>query len=450
MKNHKSNIIMHDVTIREFLEKIQQTKAKVLYVVDVSHCLIGSVTEGDYRRFILRNNKLPLSINDIINLEPRYFAKKDFKNGKLHIHDMNRGEIPILDENQKICGFYPNNYKFRTNTNNPDKVLSIAPTRISFAGGGSDVDYWFEKNLGCVVNLAIAKYARVSISRNYSDKVHINSLNTGEKIELHISELNKYKKNKLNLVISCLKRCNIQEGLNIEIFCDFETGTGLGGSSSLVAALLKGIAKLFNYSLTNMELINLAYDVERVDAKINGGWQDQIVTVNGGLCVSNFSPMGFRTYKIDLNQRYHDYLNSSLFISRIGEERKSSEIHEHQKNMASNKTYSDKMKKIVNLANECVDLIGQEKIDLLGKILHEGWLLKKDLGKFISNQLVNNRYDLLIENGAMGGRLLGAGGAGFILIYVDPNKQHDFIKKCKADNIPIERIQIDLEGVRTL
>ena len=76
--------------------------------------------------------------------------------------------------------------------------------------------------------------------------------------------------------------------------------------------------------------------------------------------------------------------------------------------------------------------------------------MKKDLGKFISNQLVNNRYDLLIENGAMGGRLLGAGGAGFILIYVDPNKQHDFIKKCKADNIPIERIQIDLEGVRTL
>jgi len=102
------------------------------------------------------------------------------------------------------------------------------------------------------------------------------------------------------------------------------------------------------------------------------------------------------------------------------------------------------------LADKSSTLVGEEKIDELGKILHEGWLLKRSLGDFISNPEIDNRYKMLLDFGAQGGRLVGAGGSGFILIVVDPIRQASFLKKCESNSIPIERIKIDTLGARTL
>jgi D-glycero-alpha-D-manno-heptose-7-phosphate kinase len=112
--------------------------------------------------------------------------------------------------------------------------------------------------------------------------------------------------------------------------------------------------------------------------------------------------------------------------------------------------YEEKMNRIVALANECAKLLGQGKVEDLGKILDEGWQFKKSLGSFISNDEVDKRYEFLLKNGAEGGRLLGAGMSGYILVLVSPEKQLAFLSACNENEIPIERVYLDIEGARVL
>ena len=356
----------------------------------------------------------------------------------------------MVDKSGALLGIYPNNSPAPTVPASKSIVTAIAPTRVSFAGGGSDLNYWFDDQPGCVVNLAINRFARVTIAKNYSSTCTIRSMNTGEILQLSSSDIPTYRGSKLALVAACLRKCKIKDGLDIDIYSDFEPGTGLGGSSSLVIALVVGLSELSNYKFTRRQLINFCYDIERNLVGISGGWQDQIAAAHGGLCVTYFNEGQFSTHKIELSRRYTDLLSSSLFLVQIGGARESSQIHMQQQKVSSSVAYRRKMKNIVQLAMKCADNIGQEKLENFGEVLHEGWLLKKSLGEFISSPGIDIMYEKMMSFGAAGGRLLGAGKTGFLLIYVLPSKQPSFINKCLKENIKVERINIDSAGARVI
>ena len=446
----QAKIINHNCLTVDFLKSIQEKKQNVFFVIDNNKNFIGAITEGDLRRFVIKNGFVPETIKDVINKSAYFILENDFNSLDSSTINISMKEIPIINHQNKIIDIYSNSTIPKISTHLASQVVAIAPTRISFAGGGSDLNYWFEKNRGCVVNLAIGKYARVSINRNFKKHIYISSINTDEELKINLKNLMSYNKKKLYLIVRCLQKFHLNDGMDIKIFCDFEPGTGLGGSSSLTVAIITALSKLLNFELNNKELAEISYDIERNDAGISGGWQDQIAAINGGLCITNFNVKNINTHKIALTQKYEDYLNSSLFISRIGKARKSSIIHDSQKAVATQISYHSKMTAIVKLADKCASLIGQEKINELGKVLDEGWNLKKSLGTFISNQEVDNRYKTLLEFGAQGGRLLGAGMSGFILVSVDPNIQGNFLNMCKKHKIPIERIEIDTIGARTI
>ena len=236
--------------------------------------------------------------------------------------------------------------------------------------------------------------------------------------------------------------------MDITVYCDFNPGTGLGGSSSLVVALVTALSEVFNFKFTNKQLIKFCYDIERNMLGIQGGWQDQIAAVHGGLCVTYFENGDFGTHKIDISQNYTDFLNSALFLLPIGNKRESSKIHEQQKLASKKINYHKKMQDIVQLANQCAEMIGQENLEGFGDILHNGWLLKRGLGDFISSKEIDETYDKLCNFGAHGGRLLGAGKSGYLLCYVRPEMQSQFLSKCIENNIRIERVNIDTKGAR--
>lgn len=445
-----SKIIDHNCLSIDFLKRIQEKKSNVFFAIDNNQNFVGAITEGDFRRFVIKNGFVPQTIKKVINKSAYFILENDLKSSNSTIIDTSKGEVPIINDNNKIIDIYPNSVSPTISRNLTTKVVAIAPTRISFAGGGSDLNYWFKNNRGCVVNLAIGKYARVSIIRNFTNYINVSSLNTSEDLRLNLKDLKSYKQKKLFLVIKCLQKFQITDGIDLKIFCDYEPGTGLGGSSSLTVAIIKALSKLFHFELSNKKLVEISYEIERNEAGISGGWQDQIVAINGGLCITNFSSNNINTHKIALTQKYEDYLNSSLFISRIGKSRKSAVIHNSQEAISNQISYHKNMKAIVELADKCASLIGEEKIDELGKILHEGWHLKKNIGEFISNTEVDKRYEILLKFGAQGGRLLGAGASGFILVSVDPSIQGSFLSMCKNHQIPIERIEIDTFGARTI
>jgi len=143
-------------------------------------------------------------------------------------------------------------------------------------------------------------------------------------------------------------------------------------------------------------------------------------------------------------------MNSQLFMSPVGETRKSSGIHEMQRKESKEIGYEQKMASIVSLANECAQLLGQGKIEDLGSILEKGWNFKRSLGDFISNKNIDQRYEFLKNSGAEGGRLLGAGMSGYLLVLVRAEKQLSFLKACNDKDVPIERVYLDLDGARII
>ena len=451
MTNYGEKIIKYDCDIQSFLTKLQNTKSKVFFVIDSSEKFIGTVTEGDLRRHLIKNGTVPEHVDAIVNRNSQHILEREInKQITSPMVSELKGEVPIIDKLGKIVGIYPDDYTEESSINLGRTVTAIAPTRVSFAGGGSDLNYWFDHSPGCVVNLAINKYARVTVRRNFSSVFNIFSVNTGESITLDVDELKCYERQELILPVCCLKKLNIEDGVDIKIYCDFPPGTGLGGSSSLVTAIITALSDLFNFRYNRKKLIKYCYDIERNLAGIPGGWQDQIAAAYGGLCITYFKKGDFGTHKIDLNNRYIDFLNSSLFLVPLGGTRKSASIHEKQRKVASTCEYEDKMRKIVQLSKRCADLIGQEKLENFGSILHEGWLLKRSLGEFISSPQIDAMYLKLQSFGAEGGRLLGAGKTGFLLMYVLPELQPKFISMCSHANIECQRINIDLQGARTV
>ena len=449
MDKLSENVVCITHSVRKVMRIFQRRKYKTLYVIDEKNKYLGSITEGDLRRFIIANNKIPDGLINIVNRSSFTVMENDFATDRIIFHSEAFGPVPILNKSKNIVGFFPTNQDLET----PGflrSVTAIAPTRISFAGGGSDLDYWFEKNDGCVVNLAIKKYARVYIKRNFSDHVCIRSLNTGESLEVKISDLEKHKRSPLGLIVNCLLEFQVNDGIDIKINCDFEPGTGLGGSSSLTVALIKGLSTLFNIKVSQRKLIKMAYYIERNVYGISGGWQDQIIATVGSLCVLDFKDADFDFFKIDLPDQSVDYLNSCLFLAPISGTHDSDRIHNLQKDASSSKAYFENMLKIVKLARECRGIVGKDEFKNLGTILDKGWQLKKNIGKFISNNQINNRYEFFIKSGATGGRLLGAGGAGYLLIFVPMERQFEFFRNCQNADVEIERVAIDQKGARCI
>ena len=448
--NHEQkDIISIRSEILEVLDRIELFKIKTYYVVDDDQVLIGVITEGDIRRCLIKGAKITDDISVFINLNPQCHTYEELlKLGTTKINNSSK-RLPVISKSGKLMGFFP-----RNNTQNDffsaSTALAIAPTRISFAGGGSDLNYWFDTHEGCVVNAAIQKYARVKITRNFSNKVNITSLNTNEQVTIPVEGLPGYDQKTLDIIVKCLTHCGVKDGLDIDIFCDFAPGTGLGGSSSLVTATLLALSKIYKFNLSVRETVDLSYFIERNVVGIPGGWQDQIISAFGGLCITRFSKGKYDTFKLALSQQNLAIMNSQLFLSPIGNNRSSGDVHDLQQKESIAFEYEEKMDRIVALANECAKLLGQGKVEDLGKIIDKGWQFKKSLGSFISNDAVDTRYEFLLRNGAEGGRLLGAGMSGYILVLVAPEKQLAFLSACNKNKIPIERVYLDTEGARVL
>ena len=447
LKDKDPYILFYDSPIIEFFDKQNKFKFKSFIIVDKKLIMKGTLSDGDIRRYILNKKKSPIKVQDAMNKKPFFvYQSKDILKEILH-YDISKGPVPILNSKMKIVGVY--NGGQRTLASQSFKIKSftvIAPARISFGGGGSDLGIWFKKNIGLVVNLAIKKYARVSIGIRNDNEFHIHSLNTNEKIVVK-NDLHKFKD---NIIISCLKKFDNLPGLNISIHCDYGPGTGLGGSSSLVVALVTGLSKILDLSLTEKEIAMLSFEIERNDHKIEGGWQDQIAASYGGLLISQFSPKGFKVIKTNLTTKDEDFLNSTLFIFKAGDERSSSDIHKGIRRVHGRDSFIETMEKVVSIAKEAEDVIVNRQFNEIGKILHKGWLQKRKLYKAISNERIDALYSDLISKGASGGRLLGAGGGGYILVFVPLENQRDFLKKCLDDGLVYERVTIDQYGSRVI
>lgn len=303
-------------------------------------------------------------------------------------------------------------------------IISKTPLRISFVGGGSDLRSFYKqsKDGGAVVTTAINKYIYVTVNKKFDNHIRVSYSKT-EEIE-DVSQIEH------PIVREVLKKLNIN-GVEITSIADIpSTGTGLGSSSAFTVGLLHALHAYKQKFISADELANMACEIEIDILKEPIGKQDQFGTAFGGLKFLTFNPDG----KVSVDPIFclretREAIQRNMLLLYTGITRSASKILAKQKvNIQADKRKYKIMKKMVQLAHDLYKDLKKDKINTFGDILHANWMYKKEMADDISNPQIDEWYNTARKNGAAGGKILGAGGGGFLLFYA-PLEKHGAIKK---------------------
>lgn len=298
-------------------------------------------------------------------------------------------------------------------------IISRTPFRISFAGGGSDLPSFYRREPGAVLSTSIDKYMYIAIHPFFEKN----------KIQL------KYSKTELVDAIQDIKHPIFREVLNIygltgvdlNSIADIPSGTGLGSSSSFTVGLLNAVRAYLGKATSGHRLGELACDVELNKVGSPIGKQDQYAAACGGLnFITFYGDETVNVEKIIMDPVKKRELDENLMMVFVGGEHSANAILKNQQAAISDDKKFQTQRDMVKLAYDLRHSLESNDIDDFGRILHEGWLMKKSLTAGISTGIVDEMYDRGIKAGALGGKLLGAGGAGFILFYCPKERQEAF------------------------
>lgn len=298
-------------------------------------------------------------------------------------------------------------------------IISRTPFRISFAGGGSDLPSFYHRETGAVLSSSINKYMYIAI-HPFFDKSRIQLKYS--KTEL-VDDINAIHH---PIFREVLKMYNLT-GVDLNSIADIPSGTGLGSSSAFTVGLLNAVRTYVGKATSGEKLGRLACEVEinKVGSPI--GKQDQYAAACGGLnFITFYGDETVNVEKIIMAPERKKELDENLIMVFVGGEHSANSILRDQAAAIGDRKKFETQKAMVQLAYQLRSSLEAGELDDFGKILHEGWMMKKSLVSGISTGVVDELYDRGIKSGALGGKLLGAGGAGFILFYCPQEKQEEF------------------------
>ena len=299
-------------------------------------------------------------------------------------------------------------------------IISRTPLRISFAGGGTDMRDYYKIKGGAVISTAINKYIYITINKRFDDTIRVSYSNT--------ETVDNFNKIKHDIVRETMKLVGVTKGVEITSIADVPSkGTGLGSSSAFTVGLLNALYAFKDQHRSAKQLAEEACKIEIDILKEPIGKQDQYMCAYGSFRHVEFNPdeTVFVNY-LKCKKDTIETLKNNLMMFYTGILRRSNTIlSEQTKNILKNKQIMDKMKNLVSEMKE--DLVNNEAGEF-GRMLHRGWVYKRSLAFGVSNEIIDGYYKKAIESGACGGKILGAGGGGFLLIYCEADKQENVRK----------------------
>ena len=294
-------------------------------------------------------------------------------------------------------------------------IITQTPLRISFAGGGTDMADFYKLDGGCVVSTAIDKYIYVIIKERFDDKIRVGYSKT-EMVD-SIDEIEH------ELVRECLRKADITHGVEISTMADIPSeGSGLGSSSSVTVGLLNA---MYAYKGEPKPPDVLARQACEIEIDVLGkpiGKQDQYIAAFGNVRLIQFLPTGeVKVDAVDMDTERKRRFSESLMLFYTGVTRKADDVLSEQK-----RNIVDRLLVLRNMRTQAIemrDILSNGNLDAVGAALHQGWVFKKQLATKISNSRIDEMYDAAMGAGAVGGKITGAGGGGFMLVYCAPEKQ---------------------------
>ncbi len=331
-------------------------------------------------------------------------------------------------------------------------VRSKAPLRISFAGGGTDVPPYPQERGGVVLSSTIDKYVYSSlVPLEDSNEVQVNSLDYDMTVKYENEEDLKYN-GELDLVKSVLKKMKVMgEGIRVYLHSDAPPGSGLGASSTMVVCLIGLFKHWLNKPLTNYDIADLAYEIERVDLGIKGGLQDQYEATFGGFNFIEFLKDAVIVNPLKIPPDTMNELNYNLLLCYTGRRRLSAHIIEEQVERFVTKKEDTvrAMDRLKEVTIEMKNALLQVRLDDFGRLLHCAWENKKKMASKITAPFIDEMYETALKRGALGGKILGAGGGGYLLIYAPFDKKQAIARDLEKQGGRMVNFNFELGGLLT-
>lgn len=321
-------------------------------------------------------------------------------------------------------------------------IITKTPFRMSFFGGGTDMPLFFNEYGGAVISTTFDKYCYVNVRHMPPFHPYISEL-----VHNRFERVNSLEDIEHPLIRECMRLHDIHE-IRLTYEGDLPARTGLGTSSTFAVGMLNAFCALKGKMMSSRQLAEEAIYVEREVLKENGGWQDQIAAAYGGLNRIDFKNGDFSVRPIIIAPERKQELDDNLLLFYTGIQRFSSDIQADTFAKPQDKT--KQLLDMLALVDEAEKVLCNKRASLsdFGKLLDITWKLKRGTGTKVSNGSIDNLYNAAMKAGALGGKLLGAGGGGFLLFYCEKEKQPDLIKA--MDKLMIVPFNFENEGSHVL
>ena len=329
-------------------------------------------------------------------------------------------------------------------------IRAKAPLRVSFCGGGSDVPPYPEKFGGVVFSTTINKYAYATLTLRQDRIIKLTSFDYGKMVQYSLDDDLTYN-GEFDIIKGVIRRMNITRGINIYTHTDAPPGTGLGSSSAITVALIGLLSHLLRLPLTDYEKADLAVLIERKDVGIEGGLQDQYAVTFGGFNLIEFLKDSIIVNPLRVNKNLKNELEYRLLLCYTGKTRLSAniiadQIHSYVNEKEDVINAIEQMKKItICLKNALL----QNQLDDFGILLDQGWEEKKRVSSKIADSSIESIYNQAKKFGALGGKLLGAGGGGYLLFCCESNKKHVVRKELEKLGLKTVSFSFENAGLQT-
>jgi D-glycero-alpha-D-manno-heptose-7-phosphate kinase len=444
-KQLKQAIVNESSDIRTAMISIKLTGLSLAVIVNNHNIVIGVISDGDIRKQLLINDSLQILVTECMTRDFAYLVEGYQREELLKLLDYKIHKIPVLNAKGELVDIIGSG----SNVTGFTKISRArTPARVSLSGGGTDFTKYFMDQGGAGLSCTIAKYSHAVLKKRTDQKIKIYSHDFKQNIQLESIDDIQYD-GKLDLIKAGVKLLKPNFGFELEIGCDFPPSSGLGGSASLLASVIGCFNEFREHRLDRYAIAEYAFEAERIELDIAGGWQDQYSTVFGGFNYLEFDRKHNVVMPLKLESNSIREIEERLVICHTGRSHLGTIIQKDNHKKSSKLDSKQNSERLKEITIEMKNNLLRSKYDDFAILLNETWSIKKDNDPRVTNSELDKIYDTALSSGALGGRLLGTGGGGYFIFYVPPFTRYSVIESLKSLGLQPEEVIIDQQGLRS-
>lgn len=439
-------LIPATATLEQAMRSLRASGRGLTIIQDGAGRAMGILTDGDVRNALMDGATLQSDVASHMNrgfVSVREGARKE---ETLKLLDSRIRAIPVLDGAGVPVGLVTTGY---LEPRRETYARAKAPVRVSLAGGGTDFTQYFMEHGGVSLTASISLYSHVELRKRADSQIRIFSQVGSRRVEaVNLSSL-RYDGDG-DLLKAGIKVMKPEFGFDLWVDNDFPPGSGLGGSASVLAGIIGAFNEMREDKLDSYSIAEHAFEAERIELDISGGWQDQYSTVFGGFNFIEFDDKHNTVTPLRLQPGTLQELEERFLLCYSGSSHLGETIQAENRHATANNAEK------LGFASEIKAIALEMKAHLLrgnlndfGAMLDATWQLKKRMNPLVSSSHLDDIYRLAMDNGAEGGRLLGTGGGGYFLFFVKPFRRYDVVAALRERGLTVSPLQFDRKGLQS-